>query len=190
MSAFFAQLMGLDLLYELQQFMRSGGWVLWLIYANCSLILMLVFDRLWFLLVGYRIWQSTTVEYWCARSDLHSPNALTIRSTLLSQGEQLFSQGLIVLRMLVYVCPLFGLLGTVTGMIEVFDVLAITGTGNARAMASGIARATIPTMAGMMVAIVGLFLQSRLARLSQKRQQQLALALSFHPKVAHLKHSI
>ena len=55
-------------------------------------------------------------------------------------------------------CPLLGLLGTVTGMIEVFDIMAITGTGNARAMASGIARATLPTMTGLFISIVGLFM--------------------------------
>ena len=53
---------------------------------------------------------------------------------------------------------MLGLLGTVTGMIEVFDIMAITGTGNARAMAGGIARATLPTMTGLFVSIVGLFL--------------------------------
>lgn len=61
-------------------------------------------------------------------------------------------QGIIAL------CPLLGLLGTVTGMIEVFDIMAITGTGNARAMASGIARATLPTMTGLFISIVGLFM--------------------------------
>ena len=50
------------------------------------------------------------------------------------------------------------MLGTVTGMIEVFDIMAITGTGNARAMASGIARATLPTMTGLFISIVGLFM--------------------------------
>ena len=64
----------------------------------------------------------------------------------------LLIQGLIAL------CPLLGLLGTVTGMIEVFDIMAITGTGNARAMASGIARATLPTMSGLFISIVGLFM--------------------------------
>ena len=59
--------------------------------------------------------------------------------------------------MLIKLCPLLGLLGTVTGMIHVFDVMAVTGTGNARAMASGISLATIPTMAGMVIAIAGLY---------------------------------
>ena len=58
---------------------------------------------------------------------------------------------------LVALCPLLGLLGTVTGMIEVFDVMAFTGTGNPRAMASGVSKATLPTMTGLVISISGLF---------------------------------
>ena len=57
---------------------------------------------------------------------------------------------------LVALCPLLGLLGTVTGMIEVFDVMAYTGTGNPRAMASGVSKATLPTMTGLVISISGL----------------------------------
>lgn len=63
-----------------------------------------------------------------------------------------------IIKVLVMVCPLLGLLGTVTGMVSVFDVLAVAGSGNARAMASGISKATIPTMGGMIGALAGLFL--------------------------------
>ena len=52
---------------------------------------------------------------------------------------------------------MLGLLGTVTGMIEVFDVMAFTGTGNPRAMASGVSKATLPTMTGLVISISGLF---------------------------------
>jgi biopolymer transport protein ExbB len=65
---------------------------------------------------------------------------------------------------LVALAPFLGLLGTVTGMIEVFDVMAITGSGNARAMAAGISKATLPTMAGMVVALSGLFFTANLER--------------------------
>ena len=54
---------------------------------------------------------------------------------------------------LVVVCPLLGLLGTVTGMIEVFYVMALTGGGDAKSMAGGVSKATIPTMAGMVGAL-------------------------------------
>ena len=58
---------------------------------------------------------------------------------------------------LIALCPLLGLLGTVTGMISVFDVMAYTGTGSPRAMASGVAKATLPTMTGLVISISGLF---------------------------------
>ena len=54
-------------------------------------------------------------------------------------------------------CPMIGLLGTVYGMIEVFEVLSFLGTGNPRAMSSGVAMATIPTMSGMVITLFGLY---------------------------------
>ena len=54
-------------------------------------------------------------------------------------------------------CPMIGLLGTVYGMIEVFEVLSFLGTGNPRAMSSGVAKATIPTMASMVITIISLY---------------------------------
>ncbi len=60
--------------------------------------------------------------------------------------------------------PLLGLLGTVTGMISTFDVMAQFGTGNARAMASGISEALITTQTGLFIAVPGLFMGSFLRR--------------------------
>lgn len=62
-----------------------------------------------------------------------------------------------VLKALIAICPMLGLLGTVLGMIEVFDVVSMLGTGNAKAMADGVSKATIPTMSGMFVALSGIF---------------------------------
>jgi biopolymer transport protein ExbB len=81
-----------------------------------------------------------------------------IKSKNISQINVAANRNLLLIQGLIALCPLLGLLGTVTGMIEVFDIMAITGTGNARAMASGIAKATLPTMTGLFISIVGLFL--------------------------------
>ena len=62
-----------------------------------------------------------------------------------------------MIKTLVSLAPLLGLLGTVTGMIGVFEVLATTGGGDARSMAAGVSQATIPTMAGMVAALSGVF---------------------------------
>ena len=70
---------------------------------------------------------------------------------------------------LVALCTLLGLLGTVTGMIEVFDVMAFTGTGNPRLMAGGISKATLPTMTGLVISITGLFAITFLERFINDR---------------------
>jgi len=82
--------------------------------------------------------------------------------------------------MLIGLCPLFGLLGTVTGMIHVFDVMAVTGTGNARAMASGISQATIPTMAGMVIAIAGLYFNKLIEEWVDDETHLLTDLLKYH----------
>jgi biopolymer transport protein ExbB len=63
-----------------------------------------------------------------------------------------------VIAVLAAVSPLFGLLGTVTGMITTFDVITLFGTGNAKAMAGGISEALVTTQRGLMVSIPGLLM--------------------------------
>jgi biopolymer transport protein ExbB len=59
-------------------------------------------------------------------------------------------------------------------MIEVFDVLAIAGSGNARAMASGVSKATIPTMAGMVAALSGLYFSVSMERFARRETDRVA----------------
>jgi len=62
------------------------------------------------------------------------------------------------------VAPLMGLLGTVLGMIETFDVISVFGTGNARAMAGGISVALVTTQTGLLIAIPGILFSGILKR--------------------------
>ncbi len=66
------------------------------------------------------------------------------------------------------IAPLLGLLGTVIGMIETFEVISLFGTGNAKAMASGISVALVTTQTGLLVAIPGMFLSGVLMRRSRR----------------------
>lgn len=74
------------------------------------------------------------------------------------------------------IAPLFGLLGTVTGMIATFDVLAIFGTGNSRAMAGGISEALITTQTGLLLAVPGLYMKNFLTRRADNLQHRVAAA--------------
>jgi len=54
------------------------------------------------------------------------------------------------------VAPLLGLLGTVLGMVEVFDQISSVGMGNPSVLAGGIAKALNTTVAGLCIAIPSL----------------------------------
>ncbi|MFK5951875.1 MAG: MotA/TolQ/ExbB proton channel family protein [Desulfobacterium sp.] len=82
-----------------------------------------------------------------------------------------------VIAILAAVSPLFGLLGTVTGMITTFDVITLFGTGNPRAMAGGISEALVTTQSGLMVSIPGLFMSVLLFRRSARAQAHLKEAI-------------
>ncbi|MGJ8673632.1 MotA/TolQ/ExbB proton channel family protein [Rubritalea sp.] len=62
--------------------------------------------------------------------------------------------------------PLLGLLGTVSGMIRMFNVITVTGTGDVKPMAGGISEALITTLFGLIVAIPALILHTMLSRRS------------------------
>jgi biopolymer transport protein ExbB len=87
--------------------------------------------------------------------------------------EKGLKQYLAIIAVLAAIAPLLGLLGTVLGMIETFNVIALFGTGNAKAMASGISIALITTQTGLLVAIPGMFLSGLLNRRSARLKMQL-----------------
>jgi len=65
----------------------------------------------------------------------------------------------------------------VTGMIEVFDVMALAGSGNARGMAAGVSKATLPTMAGMVAALSGMLFSIQLERFARHESERVADSL-------------
>lgn len=73
------------------------------------------------------------------------------------------------------VAPLLGLLGTVTGMITTFDVISEFGTGNARALASGISEALVTTQSGLVVAVPGMLLGGILFQRATKLKNRMEL---------------
>ncbi|MDH5259141.1 MAG: MotA/TolQ/ExbB proton channel family protein [Gammaproteobacteria bacterium] len=60
--------------------------------------------------------------------------------------------------------PMLGLLGTVTGMIQVFEVIALQGTGDPQEMAHGISQALLTTASGLIIAIPVIFFHHLLVR--------------------------
>lgn len=149
---------------DLLSFMALGGQVLWALALVAFFMWALIIDRLWYVRLVYPKLRTDAVASWTARADRTSWYAQQIRRKAISELMVDYQRGLPVLRSLIAVCPLMGLLGTVMGMLEVFDVVAVSGNGNVRAMASGVSQATVSTMVGMVIALSGLYFGERLRR--------------------------
>jgi biopolymer transport protein ExbB len=143
-------------------FMDRGGSVLWVIAILLLVKFSLVFERLWYLHSTHAKKVKQTLATWNARADKSSWRARQIRMMMLSEISLDLKSTMPLIESLVVICPLLGLLGTVTGMIEVFFVMALTGGGDAKSMAGGVSKATIPTMAGMVGALSGIFASNML----------------------------
>jgi len=164
----------LETLDDMQRFLDTGGPVLWAIAVTALLLATLVIERYWYCRRDFPRRMQSEVARWRQRDDRSSWAALRIREALIADAGVQLRRSLPLIRVLVALCPMLGLLGTVTGMMAVFDVIAVLGTGNVRAMAAGISQATIPTMAGMLVALPGLYFRAGLQRDIDYRLEQFA----------------
>ncbi|MER2494204.1 MotA/TolQ/ExbB proton channel family protein [Catenovulum sediminis] len=162
-----------EMMDAIQGFMETGGNVLQWIALLIFVMWILIFERISFLKSGYKKYEKDIIAQWEARRERKSWNAHQIRQAYISRASNKLNQNLMLLGALVALCPLLGLMGTVTGMIEVFDVMAITGSGSARSMASGVSKATIPTMAGMVGALSGVFASTWLNRMAKRETELL-----------------
>jgi biopolymer transport protein ExbB len=167
-----------DLWVASQEFLDMGGTVLLVILAVTFLMWTLIVERYRYLRVLFPIEAEALVAEWRARTDRTSWYAHQVRREMISRATAALRGPLGLIQAIVAVCPLLGLLGTVTGIVEVFDVVAFAGSGNPRALASGVSRATIPTMAGMVAALSGFVVTSQLARRIELEAGRMADRLS------------
>lgn len=168
-----------EFLEVIKEFLNTGGQVLWVILFTTLLLWTLIIDRFLFYKHVAPDMEKEIVSKWKVRQEHSSWFAHRVRESLISMASQRLSKNISTIKTLVAVCPLLGLLGTVTGMISVFDVMALTGTGNARLMASGISMATIPTMAGMVAALSGLYFGTLLENKAKKFTKKITDELLF-----------
>jgi len=147
----------------LGDFLDSGGWVTRWILVACAVLLTVVFERGWYLWRIYPRVRAATLAEWNARSERHSWAAHRIRTALISQLRMGLESGLPIIKVMVPMAPLLGLLGTVMGMLQVFDAMAFSKGGDTRAMADGISHAMIATMTGLVVSVLGLFFSNLFA---------------------------
>jgi len=95
-----------------------------------------------------------------------------VKEVLLNEVPGL-NRHLSTLAVIAAAAPLLGLLGTVTGMISLFEVITNYGTGDPKIMASGISEALITTQTGLVVAIPILLAHNILRNRKNRLQEEM-----------------
>lgn len=166
---------------ELQTFFKNGGILMYPIVTLFALgLLIVVFKLLWLLICGFGGLGAHRTLKALAAGDIEKARSQVTKShgkvgkvlkTILTKEyggraaaekalEELFSaevpkieSGLTWVSVFAATAPLLGLLGTVMGMIELFDVITMHGTSDPKLLAGGISIALVTTEAGLIVAI-------------------------------------
>ena len=152
-----------NILFAISSLIDAGGIVIWVLLALSITLWCLLFERYLFFWFDYPILKKNILDQWKNRTDKNSWESEKIRELLVAEVSLSLNKSMLLIKSLIGLCPMLGLIGTVTGMIHVFDVMTYLDSSNARAMASGISMATIPTMAGMVIAISGIYFNVRLS---------------------------
>ena len=163
-----------------RDFVEQGGDVLFVIAFVTAVMWTLIYERFLYFRLGHKKEVQRVLAIWVQWSQENSFQARQVRRMLISEVRLKLERGLPLVQTIVAVCPMFGLLGTVTGMIEVFDVMASSGSGNARGMAAGVSKATLPTMAGMVAALSGMLFSIQLRRFARSESERVADQLEIH----------
>ncbi len=144
---------------EIITLFEMGGNVLYLLVLSAFIFFTLFFEKFFYLRFEFKKRAKLIIEEF---SDDDRSWATTQKMyAQLSMLRVKLQSNMSVLKVIIALFPLMGLLGTVTGMIQVFDMMSSSSTTNAASMASGISMATIPTMVGMSLAVITLFMITR-----------------------------
>jgi len=165
-----------EFLTQVRDFVEQGGNVLLVIAVVTASMWTLIYERFWYFRTAHRREVQRVRDEWNARTDRASVKANQIRRMMISHVRLKLNARIGPIQTLIKLCPMLGLLGTVTGMIEVFDVMA-GGSGNARGMAAGVSKATLPTMAGMVASISGMVFAIQLKRFAKDEAERVADSL-------------
>ena len=157
---------------------ERGGLVLWAILAVSMLMWALILER-----YSYYFWimpryRDQMLLQWRSSTGVALSSRQRMKDSLVSTFSSGMRRYLVPIHTLADILPLLGLLGTISGMIKVFEVITLFGAGNARGMASGISEALITTMAGLVTAISGLYFCVNLESLTKREAEHFEVSLN------------
>jgi biopolymer transport protein ExbB len=157
---------------------QGGVFVFWIFLCGV-LLWTLSLERAWYFNKRLPKQVEQALASWRARAERKSWCALQVRRRMISQLTADMTRNFPLLRVLVPLSPLLGLIGTVAGMLEVFDSMSLHGSADATAMASGVSQAMVCTLTGLAVSISGLYPAHHFRNRAMREAEHLANLFEF-----------
>jgi len=131
---------------HIEELMAMGGPVMWPLVIVSVWLWMLILERYWFLL---RIFPAF------AEGCASVPRSSAEREIKLAEISLALRRHLRLIKTLSGILPMLGLLGTVTGIVETFDLIRVFGSAETHIVAHGVSQALITTLAGLVMGLFG-----------------------------------
>lgn len=139
-----------DLLQQAEQpieeLMAMGGPIMWPLLAVSMLLWTLVLERYCFLFFTL----PALIDY-----QRRLPDCKATRMVELAETTVAIQRYLRLIKTLSAILPMLGLLGTVTGIVETFDLIQAFGSAETSIIARGVSQALITTLAGLVMGLFG-----------------------------------
>ena len=167
----------MEILHTLFAFFQRGGIPLVALFCISCILMHVCLSKLYFIMVGIRQFQSALDDKWQLKNQntgAVAPEFMNnIRTSAQAEASFFILENQHFFKSLIRVCPLLGLLGTIWGITEVFEVLSVLGSAHLPALATGISRATIPTVTGMSLIILGLLFSEAYQSIARRKLRKL-----------------
>lgn len=148
---------------HIEELMALGGPVMWPLLAVSVWLWMLILERYWFLLRVFPAYVARGAQ---------APRSSAEREVDMTEMVLALRRHLRLIKTLSGILPMLGLLGTVTGIVETFDLIRVFGSAETSIVARGISQALITTLAGLVMGLFGVgvgYDLNRRARAGQRR---------------------
>ena len=148
---------------RLEGLMAEGGPVMWPLVGVSAFLWTVLLERFWF---HYRQFP----DEFSRLPSGEGSDAERIRSQVHLQLQ--IRRNMHLIRTLTGILPMLGLLGTVTGIVQTFDLIRLFGSADAKIIAQGVSQALITTLSGLVMGLCGIGLGHLLTlRISQEEQR-------------------
>lgn len=138
-------------------FLDKGGVVLYPLFILTFILWVLLIDRYVYFYFYAKKFKQTLLKKFEEQKNRYGSYEIFIQNDLKKEYELKLFANQKLIQTLYMLAPLIGLLGTVLGMIHIFDIIAITGNSSAKSLSNGVAMATIPTLCGIVIVVSSIF---------------------------------